>query len=52
MIKHYLTKYIEGDNRLVIVAWLQINIFNRSYCFSEKKIVIRWKLESPVEKVN
>lgn len=41
MIKHYLTKYKDENNRLVIVAWLQIDIFNHSYCFSQKKLVIK-----------
>lgn len=33
MIHHYLTKYKEND-QLIVVSWLQINVFNRSFCFS------------------
>ncbi len=39
MLKHYITKYEEkGD--LFVEAWLQINIFGKSYCFSKRKIKV------------
>ncbi len=39
MIKHYITKYYE-DNNLYSEAWIQINLFNKSWCVSKRKIKI------------
>lgn len=39
MIKHYITKYKENGKRYA-EAWLQINLFGKSYCFYKKKIEI------------
>ena len=39
MIKHYITKYKE-DGKKYAESWLQINLFGKCYCFSEKKIEI------------
>lgn len=37
---HYITKYKTDDGKLVIASWLQLNLFNRSYCFSKKEVVV------------
>ena len=37
MISHYITKYFE-DNIKYAEAWIQINIFGKSFCISKKKI--------------
>ncbi|WP_270376169.1 hypothetical protein [Enterococcus thailandicus] len=37
---HYITKYKTDDGKLVIVSWLQLNLFNGSYCFSKKEVVV------------
>ena len=34
--KHYLTAY-EENNRLYTESWLQLDVFDRSYCFSKNK---------------
>lgn len=34
--KHYLTVY-EENNRLYTESWLQVDVFDRSYCFSKNK---------------
>lgn len=39
MIHHYITRYIEGEKQYV-EAWLQINVFGLSWCFSRRKIEI------------
>lgn len=39
MLHHYITKYSEDDIRYV-AAWLQLDIFNRSFCFWRIKIKI------------
>ncbi|HGW6212092.1 TPA: hypothetical protein ACNHUD_002200 [Enterococcus faecalis] len=40
-MKHYMTKYKTDDGKLIVVSWLQINLFGRSYCFSKKELVIQ-----------
>lgn len=40
-MKHYITKYLTDEGKLIVVAWLQINLLGRSYCFSKKELVIR-----------
>lgn len=39
-MKHYITKYKNKYDELIIVSWLQINIFGLCYCFSKKELVI------------
>lgn len=39
-MKHYMTKYRNEENKLIIVSWLQINLFGRCYCFSKKELAI------------
>lgn len=39
-MKHFITKYKNEENQLVVVSWLQINIFNKCFCFSKKEITI------------
>ena len=34
--KHYLTVY-EENSKLYAESWLQLDVFDRSYCFSKKK---------------
>jgi hypothetical protein len=36
MLHHYITKYRDENNELVITSWIQLNIFGRAFCFSEK----------------
>lgn len=38
-MKHYITKY-EVNGKRYAVAWFQINMFGKSYCFSKRKIEI------------
>lgn len=40
-MKHYITKYKTDDGKLIVVSWIQINLFGRSYCFSKKELVIQ-----------
>lgn len=40
-MKHYMTKYIDENNDLIVTSWLQINLFNRAFCFSQKKLTIQ-----------
>ncbi|MGL9971527.1 hypothetical protein [Enterococcus sp. DIV1420a] len=40
-MKHYMTKYKNDKGDLIIVAWLQINLFGRCYCFSKKELAIQ-----------
>ena len=40
MIKHYLTKYTTEDNQRWAEAWLQIDFFGKSFCFSKKRIKV------------
>lgn len=40
-MNHYITKYKNENNELVIVSWLQINIFKWCLCFSKKKLVLK-----------
>lgn len=42
MIHHYITRYTEGGKQYV-EAWLQINVFGLSWCFSQRKIEIEPK---------
>lgn len=39
MIKHYITKYRENNQRYA-ESWIQINLFNKSFCISKKRIKI------------
>ena len=39
MIKHYLTKY-KTDGKKFATSWLQLNIFDKCFCFSQKTISI------------
>lgn len=39
MVKHYLTKYVEGGVKYA-ESWIQINLFGKCFCFSKKKIKI------------
>jgi hypothetical protein len=34
--KHFLTIY-EENSKLYAESWLQLDVFNRSYCFSKNK---------------
>lgn len=34
--KHFLTVY-EENNKLYAESWLQLDVFDRSYCFSKNK---------------
>ncbi len=34
--KHFLTVY-EENSKLYAESWLQLDVFNRSYCFSKNK---------------
>lgn len=36
VVKHYLTVY-EENSKLYAESWLQLDVFNRSYCFSKNK---------------
>lgn len=40
-MKHYITKYQNDNGDLIVVAWMQIDFFGRSYCFSKKELVIQ-----------
>ena len=43
--KHFLTFY-EENSKLYAESWLQLNMFDRSYCFSKnKKEIISYKLK-------
>ena len=37
MIHHYITRYMENGKRYA-EAWLQLNIFGLSWCFSKRRI--------------
>lgn len=39
MIKHYITKYEENEERFA-ESWIQLNIFGIIRCFSKKRIKI------------
>lgn len=39
MIKHYITKYVENEQRYA-ESWIQINILGYVFCISKKKIEI------------
>lgn len=39
MIHHYITKY-EEKGTLYAEAWMQIDLFGKSFCISKKKIAI------------
>ena len=34
--KHFLTVY-EENSKLYVESWLQLDVFDRSYCFSKNK---------------
>lgn len=36
MLKHYITKYRNEKNELIIVSWLQLNLPFYSICFNKK----------------
>jgi hypothetical protein len=39
MIHHYITHYEDcSDSQHYVVSWLQLNIFGRCFCFSERKV--------------
>lgn len=41
MIRHYLTKYRdEKDGRRYAESWLQLDLFDHSFCFWKKRIEI------------
>lgn len=35
---HYITKYIDENNHLIIEAWIQVNLLSWCFCFSTRKI--------------
>ena len=37
MLRHYITKYKEGDHYYA-ESWLQLELFGKVWCFSCKKI--------------
>ena len=37
MIHHYITKY-EEDGKRYAEAWLQLDVFGLSWCFSKRRI--------------
>ena len=39
MLKHHLTKY-KVCGKTVAASWLQLNIFGKCFCFSQKTINI------------
>lgn len=39
MFKHHITKFVE-DGKRYAESWLQVNLFNKSFCFSRRKIEI------------
>ena len=38
MIHHYITKYRDEKDNLIVESWMQINLFGKSFCFSKKLI--------------
>ncbi|MEG0374679.1 MAG: hypothetical protein RR505_08240 [Raoultibacter sp.] len=40
MIHHYITKY-ETGGREYAEAWLQLDLFGKSWCFAKKRIAIK-----------
>lgn len=40
-MRHYITKYKNEENKLIVVSWLQINILGRCYCFWKKELAIQ-----------
>ncbi len=39
-MKHHITKYRNESNELIVVSWLQLNLFGKCFCFSKKELVI------------
>ena len=39
MFHHYISKYEEGGKRYA-EAWIQINLFGKSFCINRKRIEI------------
>jgi len=39
MVHHYITRY-EEDGRRWVVAWIQIDLFGRCWCLSQRKAEI------------
>lgn len=40
MLNHYLTKYMEPNGKRYAESWLQLNIFEKCFCFWKRKIEI------------
>lgn len=38
-MKHYITKYVQDGVRYA-ESWMQINLFNKTFCFSKRRIAI------------
>lgn len=38
MLKHHITKYRDEKGNKKAVAWLQLNLFGRAWCFCERRI--------------
>lgn len=38
---HYLTKYINKKNQLIVESWLQINFLKWSFCFSKRQMILK-----------
>ncbi len=50
MIKHHITRY-EENGTLYMEAWMQINIFNRSFCFWKVRRAIKKESEKRIEDI-
>ncbi|OTO55479.1 hypothetical protein A5813_000919 [Enterococcus faecium] len=37
---HFITKYRNENNERKAVAWFQINLFGKPYCFFKREIAI------------
>lgn len=40
MIHHYITKYQTDSGKMIFVSWIQLDLFDKSYCFSKKELAI------------
>lgn len=38
MMHHYITKYVDENEHLIVEAWIQMNLFGRCFCFSKRRI--------------
>lgn len=38
---HYLTKYRNSENNLVVESWIQLNWFKYCFVFSDKKLILK-----------